>query len=267
MIELFYGDCIKIMTDLIQKGIKVDAIICDPPYGTTQCKWDIVIPFESMWKCLKEIRKEGCPIVLFGTEPFSSYLRISNIKEFKYDWVWKKSKSGSAFTAKYRPVNKHEMISVFGKGTLNYYPQCTEGEPYKRNLVIDDYDEDKNNHKIGFHKKGVVIDNDGFRYPITVQEFQQKWRRQDQVHPTQKPIELMEYLVKTYSQEGDTVLDFTMGSGTTGIACKNINRNFIGIEKDLKYFEIAENRINNAVLIEKEIINEEPATQFRKRLF
>lgn len=238
--KLYNGDCIEIMQQLVAQNIKVDAVICDVPYGTTSCSWDVVIPFDSMWDCLKAIRKEGCPIVLFGTEPFSSYLRISNIKEFKYDWVWQKSKSGSAFTAKYRPVCKHEMISVFGKGTINYYPQCTEGEPYKR--VHKEHG--TNNHRIGFNGSEFAYENDGFRYPITVQEFQQKWRRQDQVHPTQKPIALMEYLVKTYSKKDDTVLDFTMGSGTTGVACRNLNRNFIGIEKDENYFKIAKDRIN-----------------------
>lgn len=260
MMELYNDDCIKIMNNLISEGVKVDAIITDIPYGTTSCEWDSVIPFEDMWKCIKGIRKDGCPIVLFAGEPFASYLRISNIKEFKYDWVWKKSKSGSAFTAKYRPVNKHEMICVFGKGTINYYPQCTEGEPYKREHKLSECD--TNNHGIGFNRKVVKTDNDGFRYPITVQEFQQKWRRQDQVHPTQKPIELMEYLVKTYSKEGDTVLDFTMGSGTTGVACKNLNRNFIGIEKELDYFEIAEKRINGEL-----ILNEPKEVPIRKKLF
>ena len=240
-IKLYKGDCITIMKKLIEEGVEADAIICDPPYGTTSCKWDTVIPFEDMWSCLKKIRKKKSPIILFGTEPFASFLRMSNIKEFKYDWVWKKSKSGSAFTAKYRPVCKHEMICVFGKGTINYYPQCTKGEPYKRTHRHHNV----NNHEIGFNGSDFEYSNTGFRYPITVQEFQQKWRRQDQVHPTQKPIELMEYLIKTYTQEGDTVLDFTMGSGTTGVACKRLNRNFIGIELEEKYFTIAKERIIN----------------------
>ena len=242
-INLYNGDCLEIMQQLIEKGIKVDAIITDPPYGTTSCKWDSIIPFDEMWNCLKKIRKNNSPIILFGSEPFSSYLRISNIKEYKYDWIWKKSKSGSAFTAKYRPVNKHENISVFGKGVITYNPQLIEGTPYSRNHLLSE--DDKNNHNIGFNKKIVKTVNTGFRYPITIQEFQQKWRRQDQVHPTQKPVELMEYLVKTYTNENDTVLDFTMGSGTTGIACKNTNRNFIGIELDKHYFEIAKERITN----------------------
>lgn len=240
-INLYKGDCLDVMNKLINKGIKVDAIIADVPYGTTACAWDSVIPFEKMWFCLKRIRKNSCPIVLFASEPFASYLRISNIKEFKYDWVWKKSKSGSAFTAKYRPVNKHEMICVFGKGKVNYYPQLIKGTPYKREYALSECD--INNHGIGFNGKIVRATNTGFRYPITVQEFQQKWRRQDQVHPTQKPVELMEYLIKTYSKEGELILDFTMGSGTTGVACKKLNRDFIGIELEEKYCKIAMDRI------------------------
>lgn len=243
MISLYSGECIEVMQTLISQNIKVDSIIADIPYGTTSCNWDVIIPFEDMWRCLKVLRKDHCPIVLFAGEPFASFLRISNINEFKYDWVWKKSKSGSAFTAKYRPINKHEMICVFGKGKINYYPQFTQGEPYKRILKLGD--ESINNHKLGFKGDEVQYENKGIRYPITVQEFQQKWRRQDQLHPTQKPVELLEYLVKTYSKEGDLVLDFTMGSGTTGVACKKLKRNFIGIELKEKYFNIAKNRIDS----------------------
>lgn len=239
-IELLHGDCKQLVPSLIEQGIKCDLILVDPPYGTTSCSWDTIIPFDIMWDFIRKIRKDGCPTVIFGTEPYSSYLRISNIKEFKYDWVWKKSKSGSAFTAKYRPVCKHEMISVFGKGVINYYPQMVEGTPYfRKHRIIKSI----NNHNIGFNNKEVHTENEGVRYPITVQEFQQKWRRQDQVHPTQKPISLMEYLIKTYSKEGDIVLDFCMGSGTTGVACKNLNRNFIGIELEERYYEIARKRI------------------------
>ena len=248
-IKLFKGDCLEVMHCLIEQGVKVDAVIADIPYGTTACKWDAVIPFEPMWKCIKSIRKEKTPIVLFGCEPFASFLRISNIKEFKYDWVWKKSKSGSAFTAKYRPVNKHEMVCVFGKGTINYYPQMEDGTPYKREHKISECD--VNNHQIGFNRRTVKTINDGFRYPITVQEFQQNWRRQAQIHPTQKPVALMEYLVKTYTNEGDTVLDFTMGSGTTGVACVYTKRSFIGIEKDENYFQIAKERIKKEIEMKK----------------
>ena len=198
-----------------------------------------------MWEQLERIIKPNRAIVLFGSQPFTSVLISSNIKKFKYEWIWEKSKSGSAFTAKYRPVNKHENILVFGKGTLLYNPILTEGTPYSRNHDVSECD--INNHGIGFNRKVVKTENTGFRYPITVQKFQQKWRRQDQVHPTQKPVELMEYLIKTYSNEGDTILDFTSGSFTTGVAAVNTNRKFIGIEKDKIYFDIGINRITDSI--------------------
>ena len=240
-IELKQGDCLELMKDIPDGS--VDLVLTDPPYGTTACKWDSVIPFEPMWEQLNRIIKDNGAIVLFGSEPFSSYLRMSNIKGFKYDLVWKKSKSGSAFTAKYRPINKHEMISVFSKNgkKTKYNPQMTKDEPYKRTHKIREVD--INNHKIGFNRKEVVSVNEGYRYPTTVLDFPQKWRRQDQVHPTQKPVELLEYLIKTYTNECETVLDFTMGSGSTGVACVNTNRNFIGIELDENYFKIAKERI------------------------
>ena len=213
-------------------------------FGTTACKWDSIIPLEPMWKELKRITKNNAAIVLFGTEPFSSQLRLSNLDWFKYDWIWEKSKCGSAFTSKYRPQSKHEIISVFGKGRVNYYPQMEEGEPYKRTRKVNNGDK-PNNHKLGVTSESETV-NTGYRYPSTVQFFQQRWRRQDQVHPTQKPVALMEYLIKTYSNEGDVVLDFTLGSGTTGVACGNTNRSFIGIELDENYFNIAKNRVEDA---------------------
>lgn len=238
--HVLLGDCLEVMKNIPDNSI--DLIICDLPYGTTSCKWDTVIPFNLLWDEYKRVRKEKTPIVLFGTEPFSSYLRLSNIKEFKYDWVWEKSKSGSAFTAKYRPVCKHEMISVFGKGTINYFPQMTVGEPYSRVHKISEAD--INNHGIGFNRREVVSVNTGSRYPITVQKFQQKWRRQDQLHPTQKPVELLEYLIKTYSKEGDVILDNCAGSGTTGVACINTNRKYILIEKEKQYVRVIQERLN-----------------------
>lgn len=238
--KIICGDCLEVMKDIPDKSI--DMILCDLPYGTTACKWDSILPFDELWEQYERIIKSGSALVLFGTEPFSSYLRISNIKNFKYDWVWEKSKSGSAFTAKYRPVNKHEMISVFGKGVIKYIPQVTEGKPYSR--VHNTTECDVNNHKIGFNKRKVETHNNGFRYPITVQKFQQKWRRQDQLHPTQKPVALFEYLIKTYTKEGELVLDNCCGSGTTGIACKNTKRNFIQIEQDPNYCKIAKERLN-----------------------
>lgn len=237
--DLWLGDCLDLMTQIPNKS--VDCIICDLPYGSTKCKWDVIISFDKLWAEYKRIIKPGSAIVLFGTEPFASHLRLSNLKWFKYDWVWQKSKSGSAFTAKYRPVNKHEMILVFGKNKTKYNPQLTEGKAYSR--VHDTSECDVNNHEIGFNRKKVETHNDGFRYPITVQPFQQKWRRQDQLHPTQKPLALIEYLVKTYTNEGDLILDNCMGSVTTCLAAKNLNRQFIGIEREEKYFNIAKQRL------------------------
>lgn len=242
---LYHGDCLEVMKQIPEHSI--DLIICDPPYGTTSCSWDVLIPFEELWKSFHYVIKPNCAMIIFGTEPFSSHLRMSNLKEFKYDLIWKKSKSGSAFTAKYRPICKHENIHIFslgGKKTI-YNPQMIVGTPYKR-IHRPSKDEKVNNHHIGFnHKEFVQSINDGFRYPCSVLEFPQKWRRQDTLHPTQKPVELLEYLIKTYSNEDMIVLDPTMGSGSTGIACLNTNRNFIGIEKDEKYFEIAKQRIEN----------------------
>ncbi len=241
-IQLYQGDCLEVMKNIPDKS--VDLVLTDPPYGTTACKWDSVIPLEPMWEELKRITKPNSAIVLFGTEPFSSQLRLSNLDWFKYDWIWEKSKCGSAFTSKYRPQSKHEIISVFGKGRVNYYPQMEEGEPYKRTRKVNNGDK-PNNHKLGVTSESETV-NTGYRYPSTVQFFQQRWRRQDQVHPTQKPVALMEYLIKTYSNEGDVVLDFTMGSGTTGVSCVNTARNFIGIEKDEGYFKVAKDRIETA---------------------
>jgi len=240
-IKLIQGDCLEKMKDIPDKSI--DLILADLPYGSENCKWDILIPFEPLWEQYKRTIKENSAILLFGTEPFSSYLRLSNINWFKYDWVWYKSKCGSAFTAKYRPLQKHEMVSVFGKGKVNYYPQLEVGEPYYRKRKENKGDK-LNNHNFGVIKESETI-NSGFRYPATVQFFQQKWRRQDQIHATQKPVELLEYLIKTYSNEGELVLDNTFGSCSTGIACINTNRNFIGIEKDNNYFKIGVNRIQD----------------------
>ena len=241
-IQLYQGDCLEVMKNIPDKS--VDLVLTDPPYGTTACKWDSVIPLEPMWKELKRITRPNSAIVLFGTEPFSSQLRLSNLDWFKYDWIWEKSKCGSAFTSKYRPQSKHEIVSVFGKGRVNYYPQMEDWEPYKRTRKVNNGDK-PNNHKLGVTPESETV-NTGYRYPSTVQFFQQKWRRQDQIHPTQKPVDLMEYLIKTYSNEGDVVLDFCVGSGTTGVAAKNLNRNFIGIEKDEGYFKIAKEGIEKA---------------------
>lgn len=223
----------------------VDMVLTDPPYQTTACKWDSMIPLDPMWEQLNRIIKPNGAICLFGSEPFSSALRMSNIKNYKYNWIWHKSKCGSAFTSKYRPQQKHEIISVFGKGRVNYYPIMREGTPYYRKRKKNDGTK-PNNHKLGVVSDSETV-NTGFRYPETVIFFQQKWRRQDQVHPTQKPVALMEYLIKTYTNEGETVLDFTAGSFTTGVACVNTNRKGIMIEKDPHYFKIGSERVERAL--------------------
>ena len=241
-ILLYNGDCINIMQKLIKEGIKVDAVITDIPYGTTDCAWDCIIPFDEMWDCIKALRKDNTPILLFGNEPFNSYLRISNIEEYKYDIYWQKERATNIFQLKKRPGKVIETINVFYKNQCTYNPQMT------------DYNGPKRSNKIKDGKLGLLVDggnkkpheykDNGKRYPLQVIQFKRDVLTSN-LHPTQKPLELMEYLVKTYSNEGDLVLDFTMGSGTTGIACMKTNRRFIGIEKDNNYFAIAKTRIEN----------------------
>lgn len=248
-IDLRQGDCLVEMDKLIEHGVKVDMILTDPPYGTTACKWDSVIPFEPMWAELKRIIKPNGVIVLFGAEPFSSFLRCSNIKDYKYDWVWVKEKgTGFAFSGK-QPLRKYENISVFYTKQPFYN---SEGEkldkPYSHTLPIKKSDSSRG---AGQHNVNV----DGTRKYVTYTHAKKHnvltFSRESQtnsLHPTQKPVALMEYLIKTYTNEGETVLDFTMGSGSTGVAAKNLNRNFIGIELDEKYFEIAKKRIEEEQL-------------------
>ena len=235
MRKILLGDCLDVMDKLIEQGVTVDAIITDPPYGTTACKWDSVIPFDEMWLRLNKLIKSNGAIVLFGSEPFSSHLRLSNLKMFKYDWIWdKKIPSGMAF-CRYQPMRQHELISIFSKDRTNYFPQKVQRDsPIK----AGGNSQSKINNK-GIEKalKKTYTDKN----PISI--ISEMKIRQQAVHPTQKPVALMEYLIKTYTNEGETVLDFTCGSGTTGVACKNTNREFIGIELDEKYFEIAKKRL------------------------
>jgi site-specific DNA-methyltransferase (adenine-specific) len=242
-IQLYNGDCLKVMDNLIQQGIKVDAIITDIPYGTTRCKWDSVIPFEEMWKRIKEIRKPTTPIVLFGSEPFSSSLRLSNIKEYKYDWKWEKTQATGFFNAKKQPMRCIEDICVFYQKQCLYNPQKTEG--HKPVNSYTKYLSTVNKTEVyGKCTKELSGGGNTDRFPRQLLTYSSD-KQTCYLHPTQKPLELMEYLVKTYSNENDLVLDFTMGSGTTGVACKKLNRNFIGIELDENYFKIAKERINN----------------------
>lgn len=231
--KLFLGDCLEEMKKIPDKF--VDCIICDLPYGTTKCKWDIIIPFEPLWEQYKRVRKDGVPIILFGSEPFSSYLRMSNIKEFKYDIYWDKKIPSGMCNAKIQPMRQIENISVFINGKSFYYPQMI-----KRNKVI----------KSGGMKcslsggtKGLTRINKEYseKYPTTLISFDKI--RKGALHPTQKPLPLMEYLIKTYTREGEVILDNCMGSGSTGIACLKLNRKFIGIEKEEKYYNVAKERI------------------------
>lgn len=243
MITLYNGDCLKVMKELKDKSI--DAIITDPPYGTTACKWDSVIPFDLMWEQLNRIIKPNGAIVLFGSEPFSSALRMSNIKNYKYDWVWEKSRPMGFLEAKNKPMKKHENILMFSMGSsangcknrITYNPQGLKEINKKMKNSTDT--ENLGNRKS--RDVGSEYIQKHTNYPNTVLRFKSA---PSTVHPTQKPVPLMEYLIKTYTNEGESVLDFTMGSGSTGVACKNLNRNFIGIEKELNYFEIAKDRIN-----------------------
>jgi site-specific DNA-methyltransferase (adenine-specific) len=258
---LYNGDCLEIMDQLIKDNVKVDAIITDPPYGTTACTWDSVIPFDEIWKRLKKLRKDITPIVLFGDEPFSSTLRISNIKEFRYDWIWKKNKAVNFFQAYNQPLKSIEYIHLFYKKQCVYNPQKHKAKNIKsitvRNNVYK-YDSDNGKYEIITNKKNLKIKN-SIKYdqkhslPHRILYYSVPLYK-NRIHPTQKPVALLEYLIKTYTNENGLVLDFTMGSGTTGVACVNLNRNFIGIEKDLKYFEIAKKRIQNAILEKKQLL-------------
>ena len=239
--KLINGDCIKEMQKLIDDGVKVDMVLTDPPYGTTACKWDSIIPFEPMWKCLEGLCYNTTPILLFGTEPFSSNLRMSNIKKYRYDWIWQKSRFTNFLFVKKQPAKITENISVFYKNQPNYIPQMEKEKPYTRKATGKPKTYDLMNNPA---KDKGKINKSGLRYPKNILKF--KFHNVGNYHPTQKPVPLLEYLIKTYTNEGDIVLDFTMGSGSTGVACLQTNRNFIGIELDKEYYEIAKKRINEA---------------------
>ena len=244
-IDLRQGDCLELMKDIPDGS--VDMVLTDPPYGTTACKWDSIIPFEPMWAELKRIIKPNGAIVLFGSEPFSSALRMSNIKNYRYDWYWKKQ--ATLFQhAKNRPMQATENISVFseygwghksqmGENRLVYYPQGVQDDKVKKFHGVQGQYVGARPNQVGREYMAQT----GF--PNNVLEFS---RDKGGTHPTQKPVALMEYLIKTYTNEGETVLDFTMGSGSTGVACVNTNRNFIGIELLEEYYNIAVRRINEA---------------------
>ena len=242
--KIFNEDCLDGMARIPEKSI--DAIICDLPYGKTKCSWDIVIPMQQLWPIWWRICKENAPIVLFGTEPFSSIMRLSNIKDFKYDWIWNKRNASGFLNAKKQPLRTNEIISVFYKKQCTYNPQMSEDR-----------------HKVAFIYDGTITDSeiynkckpfyrrtekDALAYPKSVLNFTGvvNSSKEKVGHPTQKPVALLEYLVKTYTNEGDIVLDCCIGSGTTAIACIKNNRRFIGFELEKKYYDIAMKRIKEA---------------------
>lgn len=237
-IRLMHGDCLELMA-AIQDG-SIDMVLTDPPYGTTACKWDAVIPFEPMWAQLKRIVKPNGAIVMTASQPFTTSLIASNMKMFKYCWVWKKPQGVDPFMAKVRPLNNVEDVVIFAKAKTVYNPQKTKGRPYKitRDKAPRVYE------STGANMAPTTTVNTGDRLPTRVLYFNQERGH----HPTQKPVALMEYLIKTYTNPGETVLDFTMGSGTTGVAAMNTGRGFVGIELDEAYFEIAQNRIYEAII-------------------
>ena len=246
--KLYNGDCLEIMDTLINEGITVDAIITDPPYGTTACRWDSVIPFDEMWDRINKLIKPNGAICLFGSEPFSSKLRMSNIENFKYDWYWNKNKPSGALIAKKQPMKAVEAISVFYKKQCVYNPQMIERTEEELKKLSK-----KSVYTIGtevddrkWGKSGNRNDNK-LKYPKNILNHKTVFNRSKEKvpHPTQKPVDLLEYLIKTYTDEGDLVLDFTMGSGSTGVACLNTNRKFIGIELDENYFNIAKERMES----------------------
>ena len=234
--KLWQGDCLELMKEIPDKSI--DMILCDLPYGTTACKWDTIIPFEPLWEQYNRIIKDNGAIVLFGSEPFSTLLRYSNLKMFKYDWIWEKEQGANFMLCKYQPYKVHEIISVFSKNKHFYNPQMTVGKPYISGKGTSG--------DITGNVAKVQTKNNGTRYPRSIQYFVTD-KTKGSKHPTQKPVALLEYLIKTYTNEGDVVLDNCMGSGSTGVACVNTNRKFIGIELDEGYFNIAKKRIEEAI--------------------
>ena len=238
MVELYHGNCLTILPTLSDNS--VDMLLVDLPYGTTACKWDSIISLDKLWEQYNRICKENAAMVFTSAQPFTTVLASSNLVNLKYEWIWEKPQGTNPMNAKVMPLKSHENILVFYRKKPTYNPQMWYSTPYT-GFVSDSakigevYGKQQSKHR----------DNpEGSRYPKTVLRYKQE----KGLHPTQKPVGLMEYLIKTYTNEGDTVLDNTMGSGTTGFACLNTNRNFVGIESDEKYFNIAKDRLNNPLL-------------------
>lgn len=238
MIQLYQGDCLEVMKNIPDNSI--DMILCDLPYGTTACKWDIIIPFNLLWKQYNRIIKDNGAIVLFAKQPFTSQLVNSNLKYFRYELIWQKDKGTDFGNANRKPLNSHENILVFYKKQPTYNKQLFAGKPYTKKNYKNNDDSDLN---FKSDNSGIWVNN-GFRTPTSVIKYaRDNIHKGSNLHPTQKPVALLEYLIKTYTNEGEIVLDNCMGSGSTGMACINTNRNFIGIELDEGYFNIAKERI------------------------
>lgn len=243
--KIYNDDCMNVLPTISDNSI--DLILTDPPYGTTQCKWDSVIPFEPMWKELKRIIKDKGCIALFGSEPFSSALRMSNIKNFKYDWIWQKNNTSGFALAKKQPMRNHEVISVFYKNQpiYNFIKELRLMNNDSKKRMNYDFStlKGKNVLQNGIEKKKYIPANKELSYPKSVKFFKSIPNKCRQ-HPTQKPVALLEYFIRTYTDENHCVLDFTMGSGSTGVACIKNNRKFIGVELDQHFFNIAKERLN-----------------------
>lgn len=246
-IKIYYGGAIEVMDELYRQNIKFDAIIADPPYGRIKrSSWDNIIPLDDMWRCIKNVRKENTPAVIFGQVPFDKVLGVSNIKELRYEWIWEKTQATGHLNAKRMPMKAHENILVFYKKLPIYNPQKTHG--HKPINSYTKYISTQNNTEI-YGKMGREISGGGEtdRYPRSVIKFKSD-KQTSKLHSTQKPLALMEYLVKTYTNKGDLVLDFAAGSFTTAVACKKLGRKFIGIELEEEYCEIGKNRIQGVII-------------------
>lgn len=246
--EVWLGDCLELMKNIPDKS--VDMVLCDLPYGTTACKWDVIIPFDKLWEHYNRILKSNKAIILFGSEPFSSHLRISNIKNWKYDWIWEKSKGCNFTHAKNMPIKFHETISVFSEGKVGHAVQLGEKRMIYNPQGLIKVDKKwsrpqkyENGHKLkrDSHKLERIIEFEN--YPKSILKFNNSDNRERGLHPTQKPLALCEYLIKTYSSEDDLVLDNCAGSGSTLLAAKNLNRQFIGIEKEEEFYKICLERL------------------------
>lgn len=244
--ELHQGDCLQVLAGVPDKSVNL--VLCDPPYGTTDCAYDDVIPFDAMWALYRRVLAPGGCVVLFGSQPFTSRLVVSNLKWFRYSLVWNKNRCGSPGLAKIRPMKVHEDILVFAPGRTTYNPQMEVGEPYSRNPPKQIR---CNRHGYGFAgTKAEGIVNTGTRYPKSVLNISRDFSAQQQVHQHQKPLSVLRWLLKTYSNPGDVVLDNAMGSGATGVGCLELGRRFVGCELDPAAFGVAEARIRRAAGLE-----------------